>query len=97
MTQSVDISGRRFGRLIAVRMVETGGKNRSQRWLFKCDCTNETEVSKKAVVRGDTQSCGCFRSEVLMAKSTDIAGRKFGRLTAIRMTARGAWKQRQKE
>ena len=51
-----DISGKRYGRLVAVRRVE-------KKWLFACDCGNEKLIWATNVKRGHTQSCGCFHRE----------------------------------
>lgn len=57
----IDITGRRFGRLIALSMVDGEGKN--QQWLCKCDCGNLKTVSKAALLSGKTKSCGCLLEE----------------------------------
>ncbi len=65
--RSRDITGQRFGRLTAIRMTVRGTKKpqrRNERWLLRCDCGNETETTKTAVVNGYTQSCGCLQAEV---------------------------------
>jgi hypothetical protein len=43
MPKFIDITGTRFGRLRAVRMVQKASRNsyRNQRWLYVCDCGNE--------------------------------------------------------
>lgn len=50
-----DITGIRFGRLIAVTHL---GKSR---WRYRCDCGNVTEVSNHNIRR--TKSCGCLKRE----------------------------------
>ena len=59
-----DISGVRFGKLVALNYVET--INNLRRYLCQCDCGNQKIVIKKLLVRGDTTSCGCewFKSNV---------------------------------
>ena len=52
-----DISGQRFGKLIALNYVET--INRTRRYLCQCDCGNQKVLMRKLLVRGDTTSCGC--------------------------------------
>ena len=53
-----DITGHRFGRLVAVGPAAT-----SRMWKFKCDCGVVHEAFRSNVVTGDTQSCGCLRTE----------------------------------
>lgn len=57
MTKETDITGLRFGRLIAIR------KDTGSNWLFKCDCGNEKSIYKYSVTKGETTSCGCFAKE----------------------------------
>lgn len=52
-----DISGQRFGKLVALHYVETIKKTR--RYLCQCDCGNQKVLTRKLLVRGDTKSCGC--------------------------------------
>lgn len=52
-----DISGQRFGRLVAVRRVE-------KKWLFACDCGGEKLILANNAKRGLTKSCGCLLREV---------------------------------
>jgi hypothetical protein len=67
-----DITGQRFGRLTAVHQTAKSSKKPRQnpRWLFRCDCGNETETTKTAVVNGHTQSCGCLYRETRKERLT---------------------------
>lgn len=78
----VDLSGQRFGRLVAVRDV---GSLRSFRlWLFRCDCGAEIERTTADARHGKVRSCGCLQRELSsQRKSLKLAGQKFGRLTAL--------------
>lgn len=59
--QSKDITGQRFGRLIAIE--NTGEKrNRSSIWKCLCDCGNTTFVRINDLTSGNTSSCGCLKS-----------------------------------
>ena len=53
-----DITGMRFGRLVAL---EYAGKgiNKQTLWICKCDCGNKTIVRLESLTSGRTQSCGC--------------------------------------
>jgi hypothetical protein len=55
--------GQRYGRLTAVAFVERG-KHYSARWRFLCDCGQETVIEASAARKGNTKSCGCFKSEM---------------------------------
>lgn len=54
-----DLTGQRFGRLVAVRFHERR-KYRSY-WLFKCDCGNDHVATQGHVTQGTVKSCGCYR------------------------------------
>ena len=75
-----DLTGQRFGRLIAVTNVSKKGK---ARWICTCDCGNEVSVAAHHLKSGGTRSCGCLHSEVI---STDLAGRRFGWLLVLERT-----------
>ena len=63
MPRYIDITGQRYGRLVAIKKVETqiGAK---EQWLFQCDC-GKTCIARKGAVRdGRTRSCGCLGAEI---------------------------------
>ena len=57
-----DITGERFGKLIAIKRTSKK-KNNSQVWECKCDCGNICEVSSGFLQSGKTNSCGCLLNE----------------------------------
>lgn len=59
---SVDITGKKFGHLTAIR-VNHISKGRHEHWLFRCDCGKEKVISKYSVVSGKQTSCGCQREK----------------------------------
>jgi len=59
-----DISGQRFGRLVAIQVASVGARN-VRRWLCRCDCGKTTEVVIGSLTSGNTQSCGCYMLDVL--------------------------------
>ena len=61
MTRS-DYTGQRFGRLVAMKYLETVKGHAV--WLMKCDCGGEAFVRAGNLKNGHTQSCGCLHSEV---------------------------------
>ena len=64
-----DITGQRFGRLIAVRL---SGKDKhgAAIWSCICDCGSSTDVVKYALKRGTTKSCGCLAREEASRRGT---------------------------
>ena len=57
-----DITGTRFGRLIA--LIPVGRTNKNIVWLCKCVCGNYVDVVSKRLRRRETRSCGCLQREV---------------------------------
>lgn len=56
--RGLDHSGVRYGHLVGVCRLENAG--RRTRWLWRCDCGNETVADPSHVRSGHTVSCGCF-------------------------------------
>lgn len=63
----VDISGQRFGKLVAVSREPNKLPYKQAYWLFKCDCGNEYRQWAYVVRRGNCKSCGCWRKHLLSA------------------------------
>jgi len=55
---AIDITGQRFGRLIAVQRVKNSPEDQA-RWLCKCDCGNFHSVRSGKLRSGNTVTCGC--------------------------------------
>lgn len=68
MSSTKDYTGKRFGRLVALR--PTGArKSHSPVYLFQCDCGTQKEVSITATRTG-TISCGCVRRIITSVRFT---------------------------
>lgn len=59
----IDISNNRFGKLIAINVLERG--KYGYIWRCICDCGKETSVYYMSLVSGNARSCGCLRKEWL--------------------------------
>ena len=55
---ALDITGMRFGRLVAIRRVDNIGKKTA--WECVCDCGKHTVTKTDYLRHGKTQSCGCL-------------------------------------
>lgn len=64
MTHRKDISGHRFGRLVAV-CAHDSPRGRELRWRCECDCGGLALVSGTDLRAGHTTSCGCRQREVV--------------------------------
>ena len=60
--QVKDISGQRFGRLVAVKRIGSGNGGKSV-WEFHCDCGSSCEGTSDNAMNGHTKSCGCLGIE----------------------------------
>src|SRR4030065_1433026 len=64
MPRAIDVTGQRYGRLIALRPNGNkkfpSGQVRTM-WSFRCDCGKEIDRTLFDVRRADTKSCGCAR------------------------------------
>lgn len=58
-----DIRGKRFGRLVVVKMVGDIDNNGARKWLCRCDCGSEKIVVGSTLRYGATKSCGCISFE----------------------------------
>ena len=66
MPNKIDLTGRRFGRLVVVGEDEVhiepnGAKTRM--WKCQCDCGNTSVVRQPQLRKGGTESCGCLQKE----------------------------------
>lgn len=80
MPKLIDLSGRRFGRIVVLR--EDGrDKHNKPLWMCLCDCGKERTVLGNSLSRNKTKSCGCLQSEVVTNMSTKHGHAKRGHET----------------
>lgn len=77
MPKLIDLTGKKFNKLLVLERAENIGKKVA--WRCLCDCGNETTVEGYSLKTGQTKSCGCLRGK-------DLTGQKFNRLTVIEKT-----------
>lgn len=63
MKTKMDLCGRRFGMLVAIRPIGKRKNRSSMVWLCKCDCGNEKGICRRDLLQGSTISCGCYSRE----------------------------------
>lgn len=61
MPAVLDITGQRFGRLVALKKVDSH-KGKTY-WLCQCDCGNQKEIQTSHLTLGQTKSCGCLNKD----------------------------------
>jgi hypothetical protein len=66
-----DYTGQRFGRLVAVQLIERDwSSDNDHTLLFRCDCGTMAARSIRNVRSGHTSSCGCLARELTIARNT---------------------------
>lgn len=58
----LDLTGKKFGKLTAIKRVENKKGSHLTRWLCRCDCGKEKVVSSNSLMKGNTTSCGCRKT-----------------------------------
>lgn len=86
MRKYIDLSGKRFGKLLVISRQKIDGK---YKWLCKCDCGNVSFVPSTNLFNNHTKSCGC--GEVPAPRN--ITGMRFGRLIAIKWVGKNKHNQ----
>lgn len=56
----LDLTDRRFGKLVARERLPKLPGLQGERWLCLCDCERRTAVRVKDLTSGNTRSCGCL-------------------------------------
>lgn len=65
MGKKVDLTGKRFGRILVINQNERRAKNGAIYWNCKCDCGNEKVILGTNLTTGVTVSCGCYNRDVI--------------------------------
>jgi hypothetical protein len=87
MSRFIDITGKRFGRLVA-QSVHHRHKGRTF-WLCRCDCGGESITSGTTLRTVGAVSCGCYqREDASRLHAENLIGQKFGRLTVVERAPR---------
>lgn len=58
-SRKIDLTGKRFGKLVVIR--ENGRKRKEVQWECLCDCGKKVDVSGYNLRTGHTTSCGCMK------------------------------------
>lgn len=83
-----DIAGKRFGRLVALRLADRlPGSETHREWICVCDCGNGTIIRGDSLRSGHTESCGCLAAD-MRAESASLGGQA---LAMKRLELRGGY------
>ena len=73
----LDLTGQRFGKLVAIE--DVGGSPYGRQWRCRCNCGQETIAIAGQLRVGTRVSCGCASR----GKAADLTGQRFGKLVTI--------------
>ena len=59
-----DLTGKRFGKLIAIQYAGYSNKSGNAIWKCKCDCGNFCNVDSNNLISNHTTSCGCIHTSI---------------------------------
>lgn len=60
---TIDLTGKKFGRLLIIEKSEKPVENNGSYWKCKCDCGKEHVVNTRAIRSAYITSCGCLKEE----------------------------------
>ena len=69
MSRQLDITGVRFGRLVALSRASSGHYSY---WLCVCDCGATKKIYLSSLRSGVTKSCGCLHREIARNQQTHL-------------------------
>lgn len=82
--QSEDLTGKRFGKLTVLYMMDERNKEGRIQWWCECDCGIQRACMGKELKDGTLTSCGCNQYGQDGSREKSIVNKVFGRLTAIK-------------
>lgn len=93
MSKAIDLTGKKFGRLTAIKRVGSD-KYYYSTWLCKCECGKEKICTSNSLKSGKIKSCGCLKKETAKRNGKkskgryvkNLVGKKFGKLTVVELT-----------
>lgn len=66
---TIDITGKIFGRIKVIGPTNKRANGRDVYWLCECSCGKQKEIIGYSIRSGNTQSCGCLRLERVTKKN----------------------------
>ena len=81
----IDISGKRYGRLLVLGLCDDSGNYSHAHWLCKCDCGNTHAAAGTKLRSGEILSCGCYRKDNTTALMTRHGHSKRGNVSKTYM------------
>ena len=89
MSQLIDLTGKKFGRLTVLGIAPERKQNKVT-WSCLCECGTQVNVRGDHLRNGAIRSCGCLGKENLATyqhnRAIDITNQRFGKLIALEPT-----------
>lgn len=94
MSKKVDLTGKKYGRLTAIRRTSERKRGRIV-WECLCECGGAKKTDTDQLTTGNTKSCGCLQRESRSKTGSrtrnlvhnhiiDLTGQRFGKLVVIK-------------
>lgn len=65
----IDLTGRKFGRLLVISPTDERGSDGSVVWKCKCDCGNIAYITSTNLKSNNSRSCGCYAKELVSVRT----------------------------
>lgn len=85
-----DLTNKRFGNLLVLKLDTEKRKDKHYYWICKCDCGKTISVRSTYLRNGTITSCGCTKKYFNNNKIKDISNQRFGNLIALYPTDKRA-------
>lgn len=85
-----DLAGKTFNLLTAIKLSENKSADGGARWICRCACGNEHEVSAKNLQSGAVKSCGCLKHpkiKKITRQKENFSGQIFNNWTILEKTS----------
>lgn len=82
MGKMIDLTDQQYGELTVIKKHHEKF-SKEECWVCKCSCGKYTTADTRQLQNGQKKSCGCLRKKT-PSNALDLAGKKFGKLTAIK-------------
>ncbi len=90
----IDLTGKKFGRLLVIEKFNYEDKLKQYRWLCLCDCGTYKNILGEDLREGKTKSCGCLARETARhimlnrprnnsSSFENVVGKKFNKLKVL--------------
>ena len=80
MSKRVNLTGKRFGKLLVLRQAPS--KNKKTIWECCCSCGNIVRIDARRLKHGKCISCGC--EKIPSSRKINLVGKRYGRLTVLK-------------